>query len=413
MRFDVVTLFPDFFAGPLKTGRVGRALEQGIPVGFVNPRDFTRDVHRTVDDAPFGGGGGMVMKVEPLAAALTEARSRVPRGTRSTVILLSPQGRPLRQPDLLRWRATPHLVLVAGRYEGFDERVRSLVDEEVSLADCVLTGGEIAALAIIDGVVRLLPGTLGNRDSPQMDSFSPGLDGLLEHPHYTRPAEWGGQTVPQVLVSGDHGRIEAWRRAQSLARTRARRPELLARVPLEPADQLVLQQTPRALPPVWWWVDPEGLEARDLELLGRTAAAYGVERVYLWAHERVADGAEWRRRVEALPHVETPPVVRGRRRERPARLILAERFDVRSGPDSVRAELPDGVRWVGSARPEDPRRIICPSELRDGAGWVLALGPRLPPVEGTLPALRRVSPHGRLPRPVAAAVQMDRWAREG
>lgn len=219
MRISVVTILPDFFPGPLGQGIVGRARESGIvDVEVVDLRRWGKGVHRQVDDAPFGGGPGMVMMIEPLAAALDEVSG-------AHRVLLTPAGRPLTQALLDRWAGLPHLALVCGRYEGVDERVAEhLVDEEVSLGDYVLAGGEAAALVVVEGVVRLLPGAVGNPESVDAESFR---DGLLEEPHYTRPAEFGGWRVPDVLLSGDHGRIAEWRRDQRRRRTAARRPDLL------------------------------------------------------------------------------------------------------------------------------------------------------------------------------------------
>lgn len=219
VKVSVLTIFPGFFPSPLATSIVGRAIDSGaLAVDLVDPREFTDDVHRTVDDAPFGGGAGMVMKVEPLDAAI----ATIPG---AHVVVLTPSGDPLSQAHLDRWAGLDHLALVCGRYEGIDQRVADhLADEEVSLGDFVLAGGEVAALAVIEGVARLLPGVLGNPVSVETESFR---DGLLEEPQYTRPAEYKGWSVPEVLLSGDHARIEAWRREQRLERTRARRPDLL------------------------------------------------------------------------------------------------------------------------------------------------------------------------------------------
>lgn len=218
MKVSVLTIFPGFFPSPLGTSIVARAIESGaLEVELVDPRDFTDDVHRTVDDAPFGGGAGMVMKVEPL----DEALATVPD---AHVVVLTPAGTPLDQAHLDRWSALDHVALVCGRYEGIDQRVADhLADEEVSLGDFVLAGGEVAALAVIEGIARLLPGVLGNPTSVESESFR---DGLLEEPQYTRPAEYKGWSVPDVLLSGDHARIEAWRREQRIRRTAERRPDL-------------------------------------------------------------------------------------------------------------------------------------------------------------------------------------------
>jgi len=221
MRITVVTIFPEYFESPLRCGIVGRALEAGIvTVDAADPRDHGRGVHRQVDDSPFGGGPGMVMMVEPLAATLDPLAS-------SHRVFLTPGGIPLTQEHLDRWAGLKHLTLVCGRYEGVDQRVLDhFVDEEVSLGDFVLAGGEPGALAVIEGVVRLVPGAVGNPRSTESESFR---DGLLEEPVYTRPAEFRGWSVPDVLVSGDHGRIAEWRREQRIERTRERRPDLYAR----------------------------------------------------------------------------------------------------------------------------------------------------------------------------------------
>ena len=225
MRFAVVTIFPEMFAALRDHGVSGRAIREGLArVDTWNPRDFTRDRHRTVDDRPYGGGPGMVMMAAPLSAAIRAARSELGPGTR--VLYLSPQGQRLTQQrvEVLASERTP-LVLLAGRYEGVDERViEAEADEEVSIGDFVLSGGELAAMALMDAVIRLLPGALGHEQSAAQDSFA---DGLLDCPHYTRPELFEGRAVPPVLLSGDHERIRRWRREQAVARTRARRPDLL------------------------------------------------------------------------------------------------------------------------------------------------------------------------------------------
>ncbi len=220
MRINVISIFPDYFTSPLQTSLLERAQQDGIvDVALYDLREHGRGAHRQVDDAPFGGGPGMVMAIEPLAAALDPLAA-------THRILFSAAGRPLRQADLDRWAGLAELTLVCGRYEGVDERVAEhLVDEEVSLGDFVMLGGEAAALAVIEGVIRLLPGVVGNPESVRRESFR---DGMLEEPQYTRPAEFRGWEVPEVLLSGDHGRIEEWRREQRLRRTRERRPDLAA-----------------------------------------------------------------------------------------------------------------------------------------------------------------------------------------
>jgi tRNA (guanine37-N1)-methyltransferase len=218
VKVSVITLFPGFFPGILETSIVGRAVETGaLEIELVDLREFGKGAHRQVDDAPFGGGAGMVMMVEPLATALAPLAS-------AHKVLLSPAGARLDQAHLDRLARLSDLVLVCGRYEGVDERVSEhLVDEEVSLGDFVLAGGEIAAAAIIEGVARLLPGVVGNPASTRTESFR---EGLLEEPQYTRPRSFRGWEVPEVLLSGDHGRIEDWRRQQRMERTRRRRPDL-------------------------------------------------------------------------------------------------------------------------------------------------------------------------------------------
>ena len=223
MRFDVVTLFPDFFLAPLASGLMGKALAKKIAeVNFVNPRHFTTDKHQRVDDEPYGGGVGMLMKPEPIFAAVES----LPILPRREVILLTPQGEPMQQP-MFREFATEcdQLVLICGHYEGVDDRVLHLVTREVSLGDFVLTGGEIPALALINGVLRLLRGTVAKEDSLKFESFE---DGLLDYPQYTRPADFRGLKVPDVLLSGNHAEIARWRKEQQIERTRSRRPDLLA-----------------------------------------------------------------------------------------------------------------------------------------------------------------------------------------
>ncbi|HSF74322.1 MAG TPA: tRNA (guanosine(37)-N1)-methyltransferase TrmD [Microcoleus sp.] len=223
MRFDVVTLFPEFFRAPLESGLMGKALAKKIAeVNFVNPRDFTTDKHQRVDDEPYGGGVGMLMKPEPIFAAVES----LPVLPRREVILLTPQGEPMQQAMFRELAADrDQLVLICGHYEGVDDRVLHLVTREVSLGDFVLTGGEIPALALINGVLRLLRGTVAKEDSLKFESFE---DGLLDYPQYTRPADFRGLKVPDVLLSGNHAEIARWRREQQIERTRQRRPDLLA-----------------------------------------------------------------------------------------------------------------------------------------------------------------------------------------
>ena len=239
MRIGVISLFPEMVSTIAEYGVVGRAQRRELIALLVeNPRDFTDDAHRTVDDRPYGGGPGMVMKYEPLAAAVQAAREKLPQGC--PVIYLSPQGKVFDQAIARRLAELPGMVLLAGRYEGIDERfIESQVDEELSLGDFVLSGGEIAAMAVIDAVVRLLPGVLGDDESAAQDSF---MEGLLDYPHYTRPEKVGDNEVPKVLLSGDHARIERWRHKQALGRSFLRRPELLEKLELDDEQQALLDE---------------------------------------------------------------------------------------------------------------------------------------------------------------------------
>jgi tRNA (guanine37-N1)-methyltransferase len=238
MRFDVVTLFPELFRILLDQGVTGRALMRGVAeLHLWHPRDYTQDRHRTVDDRPYGGGPGMLMKVEPLRDAIAAARAEAPE---SRVAYLSPQGRVLDQAAMVELASQPGWILVAGRYEGVDERlIEAHVDEEWSIGDYVLSGGELPAMVVMDAVIRLLPGALGHADSADQDSHT---SGLLDCPHYTRPPEVDGQSVPHVLVSGDHAAIERWRLQQALGRTWQRRPDLLERRGLNDDERALLDE---------------------------------------------------------------------------------------------------------------------------------------------------------------------------
>jgi tRNA (guanine37-N1)-methyltransferase len=228
MRVDIVTLFPELFDTFLATSFVGRAMAGGqLTVRRKSPRDFGLGKHRSVDDTPYGGGSGMVMRVDVLVGCIEalDAEASEAKEPRARRILLTPQGQPFSQSVAARLAKEEAILLVCGRYEGFDERVRSFVDEEISLGDFVMTGGEVCAMAIIEATVRLLPGVLGNAESTREESH--GEEGLLEYPQYTRPADFRGQLVPDVLSSGHHAEIVKWRREQALARTIERRPDLL------------------------------------------------------------------------------------------------------------------------------------------------------------------------------------------
>ncbi len=235
MHIDILTLFPEFFLSPLSQSILKRAQERGIiSIACLNLRDFAHDRHRVTDDRPFGGGPGMVLKIEPLVEAIRWVRQQRPT---VKVILLSPQGRLFNQELARQMAQLGSLLLICGHYEGVDDRLQHFIDAEISLGDFILTGGEIPALAIVDAVTRLLPGSLGDEESAAEDSLK---DNLLKGPQYTRPREFAGYAVPDVLLSGDHRRIAQWRRQQALWRTWQRRPDLLARARLTPADRTFL-----------------------------------------------------------------------------------------------------------------------------------------------------------------------------
>ena len=237
MRIDVVTLFPELLSGPLGTSIVGRAVDAGlVQFGVHDLREHGIGRHRSVDDYPYGGGAGMVMRPEPLFAAVEPLRD-----AGAHVVLLDPAGERLSDALARELAAAAHLALVCGRYEGVDERVRTLVDREVTIGDYVLTGGELPALVLIDAVVRLVPGVI-QAASHEGDSFA---SGLLEHPQYTRPEEFRGMPVPPILLSGHHGAVDRWRRREALARTLRRRPDLLASAPLTDADRAILDELRR------------------------------------------------------------------------------------------------------------------------------------------------------------------------
>lgn len=242
MKIDIVTIFPRMVEGPLGEGIVGRAIARGLlDLRVHDLRDSTTDRHRVVDDVPFGGGPGMVLKPEPLFRAVE--RIRAERGEPSAIVLTSPDGRRLAHADAERLSRLPHVVILCGRYEGVDERVRqALATEEISIGDYVLSGGELPALVIVDAVARLVPGVVGDEASVARDTFARGL---LDFPQYTRPAEFRGMAVPPVLVSGHHAEIERWRRREALARTLGRRPELLDEAALDAADRATLDELKR------------------------------------------------------------------------------------------------------------------------------------------------------------------------
>jgi tRNA (guanine37-N1)-methyltransferase len=238
MRFDILTLFPEMFSSPFQESILGRAIEKGfVQIRIVNIRDFALDKHQVVDDTPYGGGQGMVMKVEPIARAIERLKAEEPS---ARLIYLTPQGRPFNQKRARELSSLSRLILLCGRYEGIDDRVRELfVDEEISIGDYVLTGGELAAMVVIDAVARLLPGVLGSDRSAMEDSF---INSLLEYPQYTRPYDFRGRLVPEVLLSGNHQAISQWRRKEALKGTWIRRPDLLAQADLNREDRRLLEE---------------------------------------------------------------------------------------------------------------------------------------------------------------------------
>ena len=239
MKFDIVTIFPRMVQAGLAEGVISRGIERGLlDVEIRDLRDYTTDRHRTVDDVPYGGGPGMVMKPEPLARAVADITTR--RGEAEAVVLLSPQGRRFTQAEAVRMSRLRHIVLLCGRYEGMDERVRTgVATEELSIGDYVLSGGELAALVIVDAISRTIPGVVGDEQSVEQDSFSRGL---LDYPHYTRPADFEGQRVPDVLLSGNHADVRRWRRKAALLRTLDRRPELLDMAALDDEERALIDE---------------------------------------------------------------------------------------------------------------------------------------------------------------------------
>jgi len=244
VRIDILTLFPEMFQGPFSAGIFHRAVDRGlVQVNIHNIRDFTHDKHRVVDDYAYGGGAGMVLKPEPVFEAVESVKASIYKAAEPAqlpIILLTPQGRPFRQPIAQELSTHSHMILICGRYEGIDERVRQhLATDEISIGDYVLGGGELAAMVVTEAMVRLLPGVLGSEESAQDDSHTTGL---LEYPHYTRPSTFRDWAVPEILLSGDHGQIEKWRREQSIRRTLKRRPDLLDKADLTPEERRLLDE---------------------------------------------------------------------------------------------------------------------------------------------------------------------------
>ncbi|MGF1508345.1 MAG: tRNA (guanosine(37)-N1)-methyltransferase TrmD [Myxococcota bacterium] len=442
MKVQIVTLFPEFFSGPLQTGLIGRAVQRGdVEIRLLDPRTHTQDVHRTVDDQPFGGGGGMVLKPGPLAASIREARA----AGSGPVVLLSPQGMAFQQTQAQALSEAEGLILVCGRYEGFDERIRDLADMELSLGDFVMTGGEAAAFAVLDAVVRLRPGTLGNLESPEHDSFATGLEGLLEYPHYTRPAVWEGRTVPDVLRSGDHDAVARWRRTESLRRTRARRPDLLLWRHLEPEDLRSLHAAPASTEVRMLWVAPgekasgvradagarggpipdggsqdRGWRPGELSRLLSLAGAFALSRVFVSPDAR---GMDWlQQAVEALPdHVSPAPYRTGPAKRAPAappHRVRARDVMEAAHPEQVRAVVEAaGARWArahrwasGHAPAAEARADV--AAMKWGP-WLVAVGSGVPDDLPVLPPVRQVVPGACLDRATVAALILDRWLREG
>ncbi|MFL2101545.1 tRNA (guanosine(37)-N1)-methyltransferase TrmD [Mycobacteroides abscessus] len=239
MRIDVLTLFPRMFEGPMSESIIGKAVEKNLlSINVKNFRDFSANKHQNVDDYPYGGGAGMLLTVQPILSAFDHIQEQTPE-TKKRVILLDPAGKPFDQKKAEELAEEEHLIFICGHYEGYDERIRSIVTDEISIGDYVLTGGELGAMVVIDATARLLPDALGNQESAVTDSFSTGL---LEHPHYTRPASYKGMDVPEVLLSGNHKRIEEWREKESLKRTYERRPDLLEEIELTEQQQKWLKE---------------------------------------------------------------------------------------------------------------------------------------------------------------------------
>lgn len=292
MRYDILTIFPEFFESPFSFGILRKAQEKGlIQINTVDIRNFAEDKHRRVDDSPYGGGGGMVMKPEPLGRAIEAAKAE---SAKSLVVLATPQGEKFSDRIAREFSGYEQIVIICGRYEGIDERVRKLyVDREISIGDYVLSGGEYAASVIIDAVSRFVPGVLGNEASPYDDSFA---DGLLEHPQYTRPEEYKGENVPEVLLSGNHKEVEKWKKEESIKRTLLRRHDLLDKTKLSPEEQKLIEQLKREKAPsfklyialVHYPVYNKGLEIittaftnLDVHDIARAGRTYGVKAFFL------------------------------------------------------------------------------------------------------------------------------------
>ncbi|HTJ45343.1 MAG TPA: tRNA (guanosine(37)-N1)-methyltransferase TrmD [Kofleriaceae bacterium] len=421
MRFTVVTILPELVTPALSAGVVGRAIAGGvIAVDTVNPRDFTHDKHRTVDDTPYGGGPGMVMKCEPLVAAIESVATPASRR-----ILLTPTGAPLDQAIVRRLANEAHLVLVCGRYEGIDERVAELaIDESISLGDFVLSGGEIAAVAIVDAVARLRPGVLGEPTSADEESFGAGL---LEYPQYTRPWDFRGKIVPEILAGGNHAAIRKWRRREALRRTARRRPDLFARAPREPKDPIdapeldVASRTHIALVhhPI---VDRTGavvttaLTNFDVHDIARSAQTYGLGGYWIVtpvaAQREKADHIArlWQEeggehRADALARVRAVPAIADVIAELTARYGAAPLVVVTTASNARFTSLPrqSPRELVGSIQDSPGRPLL----ILFGTGWGLA-DTLIPEAERVLLPIRAATPWNHLSVRSAVAVLLDR-----
>lgn len=382
MRFTVVTLFPEAFDSALAASLLGKARAAGlVEIDFVNPRDFTEDRHRTVDDSPYGGGPGMVMKPGPLVAAIDSIAPGADGGERPHRVLMSPAGAPLDQAQVRSLAGRRHVVLVCGRYEGIDQRAIDLgIDQELSLGDFVLSGGEFAALAVIDAVSRLVPGVLGDQASAEEESFSDGA--TLEYPQYTRPPSFRGLDVPEVLIGGHHERVRAWRRRESLRRTAVRRPELLARRRLGESDQALAAGDPSILPAQHAYVllahhpvfDRTGAVVTtsvtnlDIHDIARSATTYGLAGYFpitpiAVQREKIDHiGEVWRAEVTA----QQEPVDRPSRRPRAARAAEGDRSRALArvaSAASIEDALDEIARRHGGARP----RVVATSARNEPA----------------------------------------------
>ncbi len=434
MHFTILTLFPEFFDSPLSTALMGRAREQGL-VSFscVNPRDFTSDRHRTVDDRPYGGGPGMVMMLDPLARAIESVRAG---GGTGRLLMLSPRGRPLTQELARELAAEERLTLLCGRYEGIDARLCELYPvEEVSVGDYVLSGGEAGAVVLLEAVARLLPGFMGHEGSGEEESFSAGL---LEYPHYTRPEEYRGLRVPEVLLSGDHGRIAAWRRDRALETTLVTRPDLLAEARLDARDMAHLRGRPRerlgrnlyvALVhyPV---LDKSGritavsLTNLDVHDISRVSRTYGAAGLYLVTplkdQQELAEAVlgHWVGGPGGRSNPDREEALRLARVRESLEAVMAD-IEVRAGRRPRLLVTSAALHAKGRGRPKpkdvrlasagDVRRWLArePVLLALGTGHGLA-GEVLRDADGVLRPIRYLDEYNHLPVRAAAAICLDR-----